>query len=410
MKAHFYLLIAALVFIGINSCESPDNPSIILRDATIIDIRDGQLTTTSLLIEDSLIKEIGNFSLLAKGNPAQVIDCKGKYMIPGLIDVHTHISEHKNPIPKLDRFLLNGITGIRDMGGVVDTVTYAKDLIVNGNIKGPNIYYAGVTLDGPQSNDPFHIKIHDTTDLKELALGLKNKGIHFFKVHNYFPKDRLLELKELSNEFGLKIAGHIPVTIGPMELEFYGIDCVEHMNSLISGLVLKESNGIEDITTALTTLDSTYVSKLSRYYVENNIAITPTLYTLEDMYSHLENEASRATGMRMMAHFYEITRWMNQNDVVLLSGSDMGPINDTTLDGLHKELEMMVKSGLSPLDALKTATINPSQYLNIDNEYGSIEANKKADLVILNSNPLENISNTRDIHIVIKDGELFRES
>ncbi|NER12097.1 amidohydrolase family protein [Leptobacterium flavescens] len=108
--------------------------------------------------------------------------------------------------------------------------------------------------------------------------------------------------------------------------------------------------------------------------------------------------------------FYEVTFWMNQNGVLLLVGSDMGPINDTTIDELHKELEMMVKSGLSTLDALKTATFNPSKFLNIDKEYGSIEVNKKANLVILNSNPLEDISNTRDISFVLKDGELFKAS
>ena len=197
------------------------------------------------------------------------------------------------------------------------------------------------------------MKVHDTTDLEKLTLDLKNKGVDFFKVHNYFPVDRLIELKELGDKSGLTIAGHIPVSIGPMELDAFGINCVEHMNSLISSLVLKESNGVDNLAKALTALDSSYVSKLSKYYRENHIAITPTLNTLEGLYSSLEDETSRATGMRLMNLFYEITLWMNQNDVLLLAGSDMGPINNTTIDELHKELEMMVRSGLSTLEALK---------------------------------------------------------
>lgn len=410
MKNLINTITIVLVFIIITSCKNTENQSIILKDVTTINIQNGQLSTTSLLIENGIIKQTGTFNQIAKNNSIKVIECKGKYVIPGLVDMHTHISEYKNPIPELDKFLMNGITGIRDMGGVVDTIALAKDLVLSRQIKGPDIYFAGVTLDGPQSNDPFHVKIYDTTDLKKLTIDLKNRGVTLFKVHNYFPINRLIELKRLGTTLGLKIAGHIPVGIGPMELDSFGINCVEHMNSLISSLVLKKSNGIDDITTALTTLDSGYISKLSNYYSEKNIAFTPTLSTLEDLYSNLESETSRAMGRRMMNRFHEITLWMNQNDVLLLAGSDMGPINNTTIDGLHKELEMMVKSGLSPLEALKTATINPSKFLKIDDEYGSIEINKKANLIILNSNPLKDISNTKDISFVLKDGEVFKGS
>lgn len=410
MKHLFNIVITVLIFISITSCKNTDTQSIILKDPTIINVQNGQLLNNSILIENGVIKEIGDYDKLAKENSGRVIDCKGKYIIPGLFDMHMHIAEEENMIPELDRLLKNGVTGIRDMGGIADTIARAKKLIRNGDMKGPDIYFSGFTLDGSQTNDPFHFKVYDTTNIKTLAVNLKNLGVDFFKVHNYFPNDKLVELKKAGNELGLKIAGHIPVGIGLMELDSVGIKCVEHINSLISGIVLKESNGVNSLAEALIALDSTYISKLSTYFRKNDIAMTPTLYAMDDMYSNLENETARATGLRLMALFYKIIRWMGHHDALLLAGTDRGTINDANANELQDELVMMVKSGLSPLEALKTATINPAKFLEIDKEYGSVEIHKKANLVVLNTNPLSDISNTKDINFVLKDGELFRKS
>lgn len=407
MKHLIKLFVVVIIFILGISCKNDKNESLILKDITIIDIESGELSSNSLLIENNIIKQIGDYNQLTKNNLTKIIECNGKYLIPGLFDMHMHIAEHENSIPMLEKLLKNGITSIRDMGGIADTVALAKDMIRKGEIKGPDIYFAGVTLDGPQTNDPFHYQVRDTTDLRDIVHDLKKLDVDFLKVHNYFPNNRLVELKNVGNSFGLNIAGHIPVGIGPMELDSVGIKCVEHINSLISGLVLKKSNGINNITDAFTMLDSVYVSKLSKYYRDNEIAVTPTLYTLNDLYSNLENEESRNIGIRMMNRFHEITLWMNQESVLLLAGSDMGPVNSLTINALHYELEMMVKSGLSTLEALKTATINPSRYLKIDKKYGSIDINKIANLLILNSNPLDNITNTKDIYFVIKNGEVM---
>ena len=99
MKNLITILIVFLVFISLTSCKNTDNQSIILQEVTVINIEDGQLSTTSLLIKNGLIKEIGDFSQLAKNNSIKVIDCKGKYAIPGLIDMHTHISETQKSYP-----------------------------------------------------------------------------------------------------------------------------------------------------------------------------------------------------------------------------------------------------------------------------------------------------------------------
>ncbi|GAB5399491.1 MAG: amidohydrolase family protein [Aureisphaera sp.] len=395
---------------GMSSCKSDENRSILLKEPTIINVHNGQLTTQSIVIENGFIREIGDFDMLVKKNLATIIDCEGKYIIPGMFDMHMHIAEEENMILELDRLVQHGITGIRDMGGIADSIAHAKHLIQNGNLQGPDIYFAGFTLDGPQTNDPFHFKVYDTTNIKALVADLEKTGVDFLKVHNYFPNHKLVELKQAGNELGLKITGHIPVGVGLTELDSVGIKCVEHINSLISSIVLKESNGVNNLEDAFTALDSTYISNLSTYFKKNDIAITPTLYAMDDMYSNLENESSKAMGLRLMALFHEILRWMSQNDVMILAGTDRGPITEANIDELQDELAILVTSGMSPLEALQCATINPAKFLEIETAYGTVEVNKKANLVVLNSNPLKDISNTKDIHFVLKNGELFKES
>ncbi|MDT7831085.1 amidohydrolase family protein [Flavobacteriaceae bacterium S356] len=410
MKHLFKTVIAALTCIIITSCKNSDEQSILLKDPTIIDVSNGQLYTNSILIENGVIKEMGDYNELAKKTATQVVDCTGKYVIPGLFDMHMHLVEKENSIPELHRLLKSGITGIRDMGGIADTVAQAKKMIRNGDLLGPDIYFAGYTLDGTQTNDPFHLKVHDTTDIKKLVSNLEAIGIDFLKVHNYFPTHKLVELKKAGNEIGIKIAGHIPVGIGLFELDSVGIKCIEHINSLISSIVLKKANGVNNLNEGLHALDSTYISKLSTYFKKNGIALTPTLYAMNDMYANLEGEAARAKGLRMMRVFNNIIRWMAHNEVLLLAGTDRGILNDNNIYELQDELGILVASGLSPLQALKTATINPAKFLNIDTAYGSVEIGKKANLIILNSNPLLDISHTKDIHTVLKEGKLFRDS
>ena len=201
------LIQAASIFLLLanSACTDSDPPSLVLKEVTTINIENGAETIASVMIKGDLIQDIGDFDQLKKDPSTNVIDCKGKYLVPGFIDMHTHISEHDNSIPNLVKFLNHGITSIRDMGGITDTVARAKEWIDNGQIDGPNIYFSGVTLDGPQSSDPFHEKVYDTTNLKTLALDLHNRGIDFFKVHNYFPIDRLHELRAIGDSLGIQV-------------------------------------------------------------------------------------------------------------------------------------------------------------------------------------------------------------
>ncbi len=399
-----------LCFLVVLSCNKNIENVLVLRDANIINTYNGQITKNSVLIHNDIIQEIGDYKSLTIGKRTKIIDCNDKYLLPGFFDMHTHILEHKNSTQFLDSLLAVGITGIRDMGGHTDSIAQIKSNIYRGIINGPNIYFAGYTLDGfkqKDSPDPTTLIINDSTNLNEVVSMLDRQKVNFIKVHSYFPHNRLEELIDISSQHGLSVVGHIPLKIDPEEAIEMGIKSIEHINSIIQGLVTKESNGIESITQAFYAIDSTYLDSLSKVFIEHKAAFTPTLHIVNKTYESNPDENLQRLGKLMMDRFLPMVLTLNNNGVLILAGSDDVPIDETNYMSLHKELKWLVKAGLTNLESIQTATINPAKFLNIESQYGSIDINKKADIIILNSNPLDDISNTMDISNTIVNGKSF---
>ncbi|WP_223786553.1 amidohydrolase family protein [Marinicella meishanensis] len=417
IKIVLNLCIASLLLALLTACHSDQtsirpnhdsNMALIIKEPTIIDVKYGVAYAGSIWIERGFIKQIGPLADMSQDPSIRVIDGRGKFIIPGLFDMHLHLVEDHNAVPQLGHLLARGITGVRDLGGVAESVALARQGIARGEMTGPDVYFSGWTLDGNQAADPFHHKIQSHDDINDAVQKLGAMGVDFFKIHNYFPREQLYNLKRISDQLGLKIIGHIPVGIGLMELDAVGIQGIEHINSVLSGIVLDPSNEVNTLADALTALNESYVASWAVYLRQNGIALTPTLYAMDDMYSNFEGEAAQATGRRLMALFHDMIRWLNEAGVVLLAGTDRGVLTAENMDQLHEELNHLVKAGLSPADALKTATINPAMFLELDHQHGSIDINKKANLVILHSNPLIDIANTRDIHLVLKNGQVIQ--
>ena len=404
---HFQKLFYFSFLFTLLSCK-PEASSIILKDANIINVNNGQIALNSILIKDGYIREINKFIEVPSG--IAIIDAKGKFIIPGLFDMHTHIHEHENSTRFLDSLLKLGITGIRDMGGHADSIALLKTDINRGLITAPDIFFAGYTLDGHKDRDdtdPTTWIITDTTDLNKIVGSLKKHNVDFLKVHSYFPHSRFIELMEIASNNRLTVAGHIPRKIDLLTSIESGLATVEHANSLIESLVTTPNNDIDNITEAFNSLDSVYLKSLAASFNKNNAAFTPTLHIINKVYESNPDEGLRKLGKLMTGRFLQITKILHENDVLILAGSDDVPVNQTNLTALHQELQWLVKAGLTPLEALQTATINPVKVLNIQAEYGSVEIGKKADLLILNKNPLDDISNTLTVSNTIKNGKLL---
>lgn len=399
-----------LCYLLVLSCNGNIENTLVLKDANIINTYNGQITKKSILIHNDIIVEIGDYESWTVRNGTKVIDCNEKYLLPGFFDMHTHILEHKNSTQFLDSLLAVGITSIRDMGGHTDSIAQIKSNIYKGVIKGPNIYFAGYTLDGykqKDSPDPTTIVINDSTNLNDIVSMLDRFKVNFIKVHSYFPQNRLEELIEISSQYDLSVVGHIPLKIDPEEAIEMGMKSIEHINSIIQGLVTKESNGIENITQAFYAIDSTYLNSLSKTFIKYETAFTPTLHIINKTYESNSDENLQRLGKLMMDRFLPMVLTLNNNGILILAGSDDVPIDEKNYMSLHKELKWLVKAGLTNLESIQAATINPAKFLKVESEYGSIDKNKKADIIILNSNPLDDISNTMDISNTIVNGKSF---
>ncbi len=409
-----YELILVLIIVSLFGCKTNSEENIIiLKDAEIIDIRTGGIETNSILIKENRIEMIASFDSFPVYEGATLIDCEGKYVVPGLFDMHMHIREHYNSEAYLKPLLLAGVTSIRDMGGYPDSIASIVANIKEGKIEGPNIYYAGYTLDGIKERDTPDLTtqiITNSTDLNPILANLNDHQVNFIKVHTYFPVTRIEELVEMANNLGLPVVGHIPLKMSPTDAILNGFQSIEHMNSLISALVYKEENEIKNITEAFYAMDSTYIDSLSNIMIQKNVALTPTLYILDKIYQSSEDESSRNIGKLMLGRFNAMVLQFQRNGVLILAGSDDPPTNNENINVIHDELKMLVDAGLSNIEALRSATINAASFLNIQNDYGSIDENKVADILILESNPLSDISNTMSIYKVLKSGKIIEKN
>lgn len=403
-----------LITISMASCNTqPKTDVLVLKKANVIDVKTGKVITNSLLIKENRIEKIGPFESFSIGNGDLVIDCEGKYVMPGLFDMHMHILEHYNSSKYLNDLLLTGVTSIRDMGGHPDSIANVKERLERGEMSGPNLYFPGYTLDGLSEggiSDSTHKVVSDNTDLTSLLDSLKGFGIDFIKVHNYFPSSRIEELVKKAQESDLYVVGHIPVGLSPEDVIALGFKSIEHMNSLLSGLIYKQGNEINTITEAFQVMDSIYIDSLASKLIESNVAITPTLYVIDKSYQANWSKKLRDLGKLMLDRFNIMVLQMQRKGVLILAGSDNPPTTLENIDVIHKELAMLVAAGLTNLEALQTATTNAAYFLNIQNDFGAIEENKIADILVLNGNPLSDISNTSSVYQVIKSGKIVRQS
>ena len=311
--------------------------TVVLKGINVVNVKDGNVATHSIVIEDEQIKQIGRFDELILGSEPQVIDCRGKFLIPGLFDMHVHIFEEQDSREYLESLLAKGVTAIRDMGGNAEAISRLKARTATHAEIGPDIYFAGPTLDGVQSQDPAHKIVDDVTDIKELVSELVLLNVDFIKVHNFFPANRLEELITEARKVNLGVVGHIPAGINTHDATSMGMDSVEHVSSILRGLVFDKRNDVNSITDAFKNLNAARVFDLSRMFVQNETAFTPTLHVINKGYQSSSDDATRNLGAMMMTRFNKIVLLMKKNDVLILAGSDIVPIDKGNVGAIHDE-------------------------------------------------------------------------
>jgi imidazolonepropionase-like amidohydrolase len=385
-----------------------------------------------VLISDGIIKSInGDFP---KG--VEAIDAQGKWLIPGLVDAHVHLPTDgylgpKRPtqVPDISfdpqdlftPFLATGVTTVWDLNSTMETYAFKK-AIEKGYLIGPRIVLSALVNGGQGTG-----RIANTEEEgRAIVRNAKVEGYDLIKLYSNLTPEVFLAMIDESRKQGIKALGHIPNAFhGKLDQGFvpgFGIvahaeEFSKHSESFSSGDAanfadLSKRNGTWLIPT-LTTMDWIASQTHSLDRLQN-------LPTLQYMHPLLQSKwltantysrnatPERAAKFDAMLNFHILLiRAFKEAGVPILAGTDAGVSGLVPGFSLHDELELLVQAGLSPEEALRSATQLPAQWLGLDGQMGSIEVGKRADLLLLEANPLLDITHTRKIAGVFVNGRWF---
>ena len=453
--------------IGCSNQVTISENSYVIKNISIIDPIDGLQANKHVVITNDIITMILNDDneIIAKDD--NIIDATGKFLIPGLWDAHIHFSFDTSLAPYMPGlFIAHGITSVRDTGGPIDFVVKMKDLSLNDSIKNPNIYIAGPLIDGTpnvynNSSPSFPLLSIENSDIIEIesnVLGIVDREVDFLKAYEMLTENQFLALMRIAKKRNLSVTGHIPLSMTLISAVNSGLNGMEHIRNLelsvasnseelykerlellknpnnLPGSVLRSSIHSKQRLRAIDSFDNNKFQEAVKLLVSQNVWQTPTLFLYRNFSQKTYTDPSFIPELNKLPNqvkqkwIKEITgtdtivdknglkysKWLestvgklHKKNVPFMAGTDT-PIG-YLIPGrsLHIELEVLVESGFSNLEAIKTATVNPATFFGIQDKTGRIKNGHKADLVILNSNPLDKIRNTQDISAVIKNGQLL---
>ena len=439
---------------------------IVIENITLIDAKNGTRTNQTVSIENGVIQSIGSAKLDMEDS--QIIDGEGKYLIPGLWDAHVHLTF----IPEIDHethfklYLKNGVTSIRDTGAILSKLQPSLNFIEENPNTTPRLFYAGPLIDGAdrvyKGMEPgfpnLSIGIDETSNIPEVIDGLVKEGVTFLKSYEMLTRETYLELLKVAGQNGLRVTGHVPLSIDLEEAIEAGLGGMQHVRNMDLACAKDADNLLGDRQVSLENEASiagsalrTHIHSSQRYYAIDNtdderclriimklseygVFQTPTLTintfdsrrfyadpkwreTYQELPEAAENNwmqgSLKLANIDVTENAKKFDAWslslvnkMHQEGVKIIAGTDT-PIGYLTPGySLHKELELLSEAGLSNMDVLRSATITPAEFFGMENQMGTIEVGKLADLVILDKNPLMSISNTQSIHRVIVKGQI----
>lgn len=413
------------------SLAAPVATPIALTNVSVIDGHAGLRHNQTVVLQHDRITAVGSAATIDIPRDTRIIPARGQFLIPGLWDMHVHLSVARaSALPVL---VANGVTGVRDMGGLPDELDRWRAGIEGGTIAGPRIFRAGPMLNGKAFNK-FQIAVENASEARGAVKMLQKSGADFVKVHAAIGRDAYLGVVDECRKLGMRFSGHLPRAISPEEASDAGQASLEHLGTLFDGTL---AAGVEPEKLSETTLrfrDHDAPALFSRF-ASNGTCFTPSLVIerasihlsaprpsqydkyisgpartltqeMQSKYKDLFTPPFVARQERQFQASLPLVRLMHQSGVRLLTGTDMGSSLLAPGYSLHEELAMLVEAGLSPLEVLKAATQTPAQILGLA-DLGTVEKGKLADLVLLDDNPLQDIHNTQKVQAVICRGKRF---
>ena len=437
--------------------QKPQPKPLAITHVNVIDTTGGpSLPDMTVVVAEGRITAVGTSASLVVPNDALVLDGTGQFLIPGLWDMHMHVVNSVRDL-YFPLYIANGVTGVRVMWGYPDQIEWRQDLAA-GTWQGPRFTLAGPLVDGPNSRRAGSSMLTAATaaEGREVVHQIKDGGYDFVKIYDALNRDTYFAIAAEAKQLKIPFAGHVPHVVGVADASDAGQKSIEHLTGVALGCSTKETElrmallaanrepakpDLELLRRIAVQTHDTYDEEKARTlfkrFATNGTWQCPTFTVLRAV-GNLNNlefqqddrlkyvpparrelwlpsnhprfkdwkEEDFAVARMAFEWGLELVGKMHKAGVPILAGSDVA--NPYCFSGfsLHDELELLVKAGLTPGEALQTATLNPAIYLGRKNDLGTVGKGKIADLVLLESDPIKDIKNTRKVAAVVVSGKL----
>jgi imidazolonepropionase-like amidohydrolase len=390
----------AVLLLSLAACSSNHQvrQPIAIVDVTVVDVRRGiGLPHMDVVAERD---KIASVAATGGGLPdgASVISGKGRFLIPGLWDMHVHEADSPRALGML---LAAGITGARDMNSDPQKALENRKLSESGQLDGPRLFVAGPVLEGPPSKPDNETWIIRTAEDARKAVGsLAAMGVDFVKIHDHLSQEASRAVAESAKAKGLPFVGHVSEHWTPAEASDMGQKSIEHFEFLPKPCLALLDPKQPPIPAGC---DDAALDSLMKTFAKNGTWLDPTASAFRFFVPELW--PATKSGYRSLAAL------MRRNGVKILAGTDQSSFLESkgSVPGqsLHEELGFFVDAGFTPAEALWAGTEGPAEFFGLADLAGGIQAGKRADLVLLDADPLQDISNTKRITAVIRQGRLY---
>ncbi len=441
--------------------QAPAQAGVAIANVSLVDPDRGQIVANQTVIVDgNRITAVGPAGSGRLPAGIRTIDGRGKYLIPGLWDMHVHAATPWFGDYVMPLLVAHGVTGVRDMFTTAGYVAEWRRRVTSGEWVGPRVGAFGQLVDGDPPIWPGSVVAKTAEDGRRVVDSMKAAGADFVKVYSRLLPETFFAIAARAREIGIPFAGHVPSLVKPTDAARAGMRTVEHLQQAFQGCSSREDELIARYAAAasspkrwdsagivsrgqvkpiLESFDPVRCERLAEAFVASGTWMVPTLTVLRSI-SHLD-DSTLATDPRLAmipqflkggwnpktdfrfrmltpadwalrkgvyARQLEIARILHRKGVKFLAGTDLANPYIFPGSSLHDELALLVSVGFTPAEALRAATTDPARFLGADS-LGTIAIGKVADLVLLDGNPLAEIANVRRVSAVIADGRVYDE-
>lgn len=361
---------------------------------------------------------------------AQRIDVRGKYVIPGLWDMHAHYEQVEwGPI-----YLAAGVTTVRDVGNEYDFITQVRDAVNSGKALGPHMLLAGI-VDGDSPMAIGITRVNSPADAEKWVTRYHDSGFQQIKIYSWVKSENVKAICTEAHKLGMTVTGHIPNGINAYEGVEDGMDMINHIHYIADLLLPKDFDpskvkGLERLKIlASADINSEQGKQAVAFFKQHGTVIDPTMALFEMMTRAASEPATQMEpgiarvapelreqlvsggmppeaapyGQKIAQQDLAIIGALHRAGVPIIAGTDQAVPGFS----LYREIELYVKAGFTPMEALQAATIVPARAMKVDADSGSVEVGKRADLDVLDANPLDDIHNIRSVRTVVANGVIY---